>query len=245
MRAPSRNKALEAHQRQFTNKPIGSQQLVGINPPKKKFPRHGRWRPPVKRTYYRQANNGFMVMGQPAPQPQLGIEAITKIIAGIQMREPLRANAIQNIPTVNQTAKIERNFEQMFSAINELRDSQDKALSRDEIAYPAFSVGTSSESFSPGSYRIDDESLTGSGSPLPSISSQSQAPSIGEASAGESDDIGYGDGVRPDRDQDRADTVSNPGTISSDGSLLRDLEDYESDEMFSAKSGRTEDLKSV
>ena len=188
LRAPSRNKPLEAHQRQFSNRPIGSHQLVGVNPPKRKFPRHGRWRPPVKRTWYRQANNGFMIMGQPTPQPQLGIEAITKIIAGIQMREPVRANAIQNIPTVNETANIQRNFEQMFSAINELRDSQETLLARDEHVYPAFSV---------------DTSLTGSGSPS----------SYG--TPGEWDDIGYGEGVRPERDQDRADTASNPSIDDS------------------------------
>lgn len=146
MRAPSRNKPLEAHQRQFTNKPIGSQQLVGINPPKKKFPRHGRWRPPVKRTYYRQANNGFMIMGQPAPQPQLGIEAITKIIAGIQMREPLRANAIQTIPGGNKLGvptefeRVNRSLDQVLNSISELRDTQEKLFSRDEPVYPTEAV---------------------------------------------------------------------------------------------------------
>ena len=175
-----RNKPLEAHNRVYQNKPIGSQLLVGINPPKKKFPRHGRYVPvPVKRKYYRQSNNGFMIMGQPTAQPPLGIEAITKIISGIQMREPVRANVVQNIPAHRENPSYERNFEQMFSAINELRETQETLLrdSESSVASPFYQ-----------------------------------------------DDIGAGRD-----DQDMAETVSNPGTISStDDSILRDLEDYES-----------------
>ena len=136
-----RNKPLEAHNRVYQNKPIGSQLLVGINPPKKKFPRHGRYVPvPVKRKYYRQSNNGFMIMGQPTAQPPLGIEAITKIISGIQMREPQRANPVQNIPAHRENPSYERNFEQMFSAINELRETQDKYLrdSESSVASPFY-----------------------------------------------------------------------------------------------------------
>ena len=118
-----RNRPLEAHNRTYQNKPIGSQLLVGINPPKKKFPRHGRYVPvPPKRKYYRQSSNGFMIVGQPTEQPNLGFESIARIIAGVQMREPQRANPTQNIPTHTVNPTYERNFEQIRNDIDELRE---------------------------------------------------------------------------------------------------------------------------
>tara|TARA_R110000803_G_scaffold3926_3_gene13447 strand:+ start:7158 stop:8171 length:1014 start_codon:yes stop_codon:yes gene_type:complete len=63
-----------------------------------------------------------MIMGQPTPQPNLSFESIARIIAGVQMREPQRANPVQNIPTHTVNPSYERNFEQIRNDINELRE---------------------------------------------------------------------------------------------------------------------------
>ena len=207
-----RNKPLEAHNRVYQNKPIGSQLLVGINPPKKKFPRHSRYVPvPVKRKYYRQSNNGFMIMGQPTAQPPLSIEAITKIISGLQMREPQRANPVQNIPAPGIVRAPEnRSYEQTLSDRSGYGESSiirhNLKLNQELVEYmnELREIGNKSESSVASPFYPDD------------ISSITEAPEP-ESSA-----------ASPFFQDDISSLTEAPEPESSDGSLLRDLEDYKS-----------------
>lgn len=123
----SRNRALELHRLQFTNKPIGSTILVGQNPRNKKFPRHGKYTERIpKKMYFKQANNGFMIMGQPTSGPSLDMESLQKRIDGMV----LRATAQRKPQQVTQ-----RLDDQVLNKLNEMSEKLDKHGDESRMTY--------------------------------------------------------------------------------------------------------------
>lgn len=126
----SRNRALELHRMQFTNKPIGSAILVGQNPRNKKFPRHGKYTERIpKKMYFKQANNGFMIMGQPTVGPSLDMESVKKTIDGMV----LRATAERIPQRVTQ-----RLDDQVLNKLNELGEKLEKIEDESRMDYGEF-----------------------------------------------------------------------------------------------------------
>lgn len=114
----SRNRAQELHRMQFTNKPIGSSLLVGQNPRNKRFPRHGKYTERIpKKMYFKQANNGFMIMGQPTSGPSLDMESLQKRIDGMIMR------AVGERKPQQVTQRLD---EQILNKMNEMSETLDR-----------------------------------------------------------------------------------------------------------------------